>query len=73
MKRRKRKILDTQSEKQAKQVPLLAVCLIVKDEEKMLGDCLQSVADIANEIIVYDTGSTDKTMEIARQHGAKVI
>lgn len=53
--------------------PLLSVCLIVKDEEEMLGACLDSVAGIANEIIVYDTGSTDRTVEIARDAGAKVI
>ncbi len=53
--------------------PLLSVCLIVKDEEEMLQACLESVANVANEIIVYDTGSTDRTMEIAREAGAKVI
>lgn len=52
---------------------LVSVCLIVKDEEKMLGNCLSSVEEIADEIIVYDTGSTDRTVEIARAHGATVI
>ncbi|MHB1209908.1 MAG: glycosyltransferase [Acidimicrobiales bacterium] len=52
---------------------LLSVCLIVKDEEEMLGACLESVAGIADEIVVYDTGSTDRTVEIARDAGAKVI
>lgn len=52
---------------------LVSVCLIVKDEEKMLGSCLSSVEEIADEIIVYDTGSTDRTVEIARAHGATVI
>ena len=52
---------------------LLSVCLIVKDEERMLPACLASVADIADEIIVYDTGSSDRTVEIARSAGARVI
>jgi GT2 family glycosyltransferase/glycosyltransferase involved in cell wall biosynthesis len=52
---------------------LISVCLIVKDEELMLASCLESVADLADEIVVYDTGSTDRTMEIARAAGATVI
>jgi GT2 family glycosyltransferase/tetratricopeptide (TPR) repeat protein len=53
--------------------PFLSVCLIVKDEEEMLPDCLGSVAEVADEIVVYDTGSTDRTVEIARAAGAVVI
>lgn len=52
---------------------LLSVCLIVKDEESMLDNCLSSVREIADEVVVYDTGSTDRTIEIARSHGAKVV
>jgi tetratricopeptide (TPR) repeat protein len=52
---------------------LLSVCLIVKNEEEMLGACLESVTGLADEIVVYDTGSTDRTIEIARSAGAKVI
>jgi hypothetical protein len=52
---------------------LFSVCLIVKDEEQMLPSCLESVADIADEIVVYDTGSVDRTVEIARAAGARVI
>ena len=48
---------------------LLSVCLIVKDEEQLLSSCLDSVADLADEIVVYDTGSTDRTVEIARAPG----
>lgn len=47
--------------------------LIVKNEERFLGDCLASVADQVDEIIVVDTGSTDASIGIARAHGAVVI
>jgi GT2 family glycosyltransferase len=53
--------------------PLLSVCLIVKDEELMLRSCLESVIDLVDEIVVYDTGSTDRTVEIARSMGARVF
>jgi glycosyltransferase involved in cell wall biosynthesis len=47
--------------------------MIVKNEEKDLADCLVSVKNIADEIIVVDTGSTDRTMQIAREFQARVI
>ena len=50
----------------------LSVCLIARNEEKFLGACLESVRGLADEIVVVDTGSTDRTVEIAKQHGAKV-
>lgn len=50
----------------------ISVCLIVKNEELYLDDCLKSVKDWVNEIIVVDTGSTDKTVQIAKDNGAKV-
>ena len=55
-----------------KRKPRLSVCMIVKNEERFLGQCLASVKDIADEVIVIDTGSTDRTIEIAREHGAQV-
>lgn len=51
----------------------LSVCLVVKNEEKYLFQCLASVKDVADEIIVVDTGSTDKTVEIARQFTDRVF
>lgn len=51
----------------------LSVCMIAKNEEKNIGRCLESVKHIADEMIVVDTGSQDRTMEIARSYGAKVI
>jgi tetratricopeptide (TPR) repeat protein len=53
--------------------PLLSASLIVKDEEAVLADCLSALREVADEIVVYDTGSTDGTKEIAREHGARVI
>lgn len=50
----------------------ISVCLIVKNEENYLAECLASVKDWVNEIVVVDTGSTDKTVEIAQDYGAKV-
>ena len=50
----------------------LTACLIVKDEEQMLGACLESVRDAVDEIVVYDTGSSDRTVEVARHAGAIV-
>ncbi len=50
----------------------LSVILIVKNESAVLSQCLESVADIADEIVVCDTGSTDDTAAIARRHGARV-
>jgi glycosyltransferase involved in cell wall biosynthesis len=47
--------------------------MIVKNEEANLADCLQSVADLVDEIIIVDTGSTDRTPEIAALFGAKVV
>lgn len=47
------------------QMATLSVCLIVKNEEDVLARCLQSLEGLADEVVVTDTGSTDKTREIA--------
>ena len=54
------------------QAPRLSVCLIARNEEAFLGRCLESIGGLADQIVVVDTGSTDKTVEIARRHGAEV-
>jgi tetratricopeptide (TPR) repeat protein len=51
----------------------VALCMIVKDEEAMLGRSLAAVAPWVDELIVVDTGSTDRTVEIARSHGARIL
>lgn len=50
----------------------LSLCMIVKNEADSLGDCLKSVQDWVGEIVVLDTGSTDRTVAIAEEFGAKV-
>jgi tetratricopeptide (TPR) repeat protein len=51
----------------------ISVCMIVKNEELFMAQCLSSIQDVADEIIVVDTGSTDRTIEIAKSFGATVI
>ena len=50
----------------------ISACMIVKNEEEMLDDCLASIKNWIDEIILVDTGSTDKTIEIAKKYGAKI-
>ncbi|MEH7348928.1 glycosyltransferase [Gottfriedia acidiceleris] len=45
----------------------LSLCMIVKNEEAVLSRCLSSVSNIVDEIVIIDTGSTDKTKEIAKK------
>jgi GT2 family glycosyltransferase/glycosyltransferase involved in cell wall biosynthesis len=60
------------ADKHATSAPRLSVCLIAKNEEAFLAQCLRSVRGLASQIVVVDTGSTDRTVEIAREHGAEV-
>ena len=46
--------------------------MIVKDEEKYIRGCLESVQDIVDQIIIIDTGSNDKTVKIAKEFGCEV-
>lgn len=50
----------------------ISLCMIVKNEEKKLNKCLSSVKDIVDEIIIVDTGSNDKTIEIAKKYTDKI-
>lgn len=45
----------------------ISLCMIVKNEEKVLENCLNSVKDLVDEIIIADTGSTDRTKDIAER------
>jgi glycosyltransferase involved in cell wall biosynthesis len=54
--------------------PLVSACLITKDEEADIGECLASLlGGFVDEVVIYDTGSTDGTVGIARSMGATVI
>ena len=53
--------------------PSISLCMIVKNEEANLRPCIESVGDLVSEIIVVDTGSTDETVRIARELGARVF
>lgn len=52
---------------------MISLAMIVKNEEKYLDRCLKSAAHMVDEIVVVDTGSTDRTIEIASRYGAKIF
>ena len=51
----------------------LTISLIVRNEAESLGRCLDSVQGLGDEIVVVDTGSTDRTREVAAERGARVF
>ena len=53
-------------------MPTISLCMIVKNEEMHIARCLESVAKLVDEIIIVDTGSTDRTAEIASGYTTKV-
>ena len=53
--------------------PRVSLCMIVRNEEANLDACLKSIASIVDEIILVDSGSTDRTVEIGRSYGAKIV
>lgn len=53
--------------------PLISLCMIVRDEQEHLARCLASAEAVADETIVVDTGSADRTMDVARVFGARVF
>lgn len=59
--------------KKRKTRPMLSLCMIVKNEERYLSGCLTSVKPFVDEIVVVDTGSTDRTVEVATVAGARLF
>ena len=51
----------------------LSLCMITKNEEQLLENCLNSVKDIVDEIVIVDTGSTDNTISIAKRFTDKIF
>lgn len=51
----------------------ISACMIVKNEEDLLPNCLNSIVNVVDEVIIVDTGSTDETVNIAKSFGAKVF
>ncbi len=54
-------------------IPFLSACLMVKNEEQNIERCLKSIINVVDEIVVIDTGSTDRTMKIALSYGARIF
>lgn len=54
------------------QVMSISLCMIVRDEAATLADCLESVRDLVDQMVVLDTGSRDRTIDIAQTAGARV-
>jgi GT2 family glycosyltransferase len=57
----------------ARSAAKVSLTMIVRDEEKNLPHCLKSVEGVFDEIIIVDTGSIDRTVDIARSFGARVF
>lgn len=53
--------------------PTISLCMIVRNEEKHIEQCLRSVKDVVDEIIIVDTGSTDQTVPICRKFEANIL
>ncbi|HSV73683.1 MAG TPA: tetratricopeptide repeat protein [Chthonomonadales bacterium] len=53
--------------------PRVSLVMIARDEERFLAQCLRSARDAVDEIVVVDTGSSDRTTQIAEEFGARVV
>ena len=51
----------------------ISLCMIVKNEEEVLDNCLSSISDVVDEIIIVDTGSTDSTKSICKKFTDKIF
>ncbi len=68
-----RRLFFMETTQSTKSEPTLSVCLIVRNEEANLPACLQSLNQLGHQTVVIDTGSTDRTREIAHRHQAQVF
>jgi len=57
----------------SKKEPTISLCMLVCNEEKSLRKCLATAKGLYDELIIVDTGSTDKSIEVAREYKAKVV
>ncbi|MCP4414036.1 MAG: glycosyltransferase family 2 protein, partial [Gammaproteobacteria bacterium] len=53
--------------------PTISLCMIVKNEEELLPTCLESIRNYVDEIIIVDTGSIDRTVEVATKYNTKIF
>ena len=51
----------------------ISLCMIVKNEEAVIGRCLASIKDLVDEINIVDTGSTDRTRQIVQQFSVRLF
>src|SRR5690242_19973198 len=64
---------NTRKDKEgARNVITISLCMIVKNEERTLARCLDSVNGIADEIVIVDTGSSDRTTEVAARYTDRI-
>ena len=64
---------EPQHSDEGERVSSLSVVMIIKNEARHLRACIESLAGIANEIVILDSGSTDNSLDIARQMGGRVF
>lgn len=53
-------------------MPTISLCMIVKNEEMHIARCLESITELVDEIIVVDTGSVDRTVDIVSNYTSKI-
>lgn len=66
-------VSDARLQDDAPRATDITAVLIVKDEERVLGRCLEAVSRFVDDVVVYDTGSTDGTRVVAAAAGARVV
>ena len=52
---------------------MISVCILIKNEEDVLDECLKSIYEISDEIIIIDNGSTDNSIKIAKNYNCKIF